>query len=208
MDTQAAPSTRTKLLEAARDVVRTQGFAATSVDDICAKAGVSKGAFFHHFAGKEAMGIAAIGHWNATTSALFLSQPYLRSDDPRVRVFGYLDLRAALISDDIPGFTCLIGTTVQETYATYPELRAACETGLFDHIAMLARDLDAARAAYAPDADWNGESMGAFIQATLQGAFILAKAKGDRLPALACLAHLRRYVESEIGAVGESPHDG
>lgn len=105
-------ATRTKLLEAARDVIRTQGYAATTVDDICAKAGVSKGSFFHHFASKEQMGVAAIDHWNATTAALFKSQPYAALPDPRDRVFGYVDFRVALIRGRVPEFTCLIGTTI------------------------------------------------------------------------------------------------
>ena len=195
-----APSTRTKLLEAARDTIRAKGYASTSVDDICAAAGVSKGSFFHHFASKEAMGVAAIQYWNETTTRLFLSQPYMGDDDPRMRVFGYLDLRLALISESIPGFTCLIGTTVQETYATSAPLRAASEAGLFDHVAMLARELDAARARHAPGADWTGAGIGAFIQASLQGAFILAKAKSDPQVARDCIAHLRRFIESLIGS--------
>ena len=39
---------RTRLLEAARDRIRAQGFAATTVDALCAAAGVSTGSFFHY----------------------------------------------------------------------------------------------------------------------------------------------------------------
>src|SRR5579862_6886989 len=158
-------STRTKLLEAARDVIRTKGYAATTVDDICAAAGVSKGSFFHHFLSKEEMGIAAIDHWNETTESLFLSQPYTRLEDPRARVFGYVDFRETLIRGGVPEFTCLIGTTVQETYATHQGLRAISDAGLARHIAMLARDLEAAKRRYAPDAAWTSESVGMFMQA-------------------------------------------
>lgn len=42
------------------DVIRAQGLHATTVDDLCAAAGVTKGAFFHHFATKEALAVAAV----------------------------------------------------------------------------------------------------------------------------------------------------
>ena len=50
---------RTKLLDAALAVIRGKGFAATSVDELCQAAGVTKGAFFHHFHTKEELGVAA-----------------------------------------------------------------------------------------------------------------------------------------------------
>ncbi len=58
--THDSAATRTKLLEAARDVIRGQGYAATTVDDICKAAGVTKGGFFHHFASMDALAKAAL----------------------------------------------------------------------------------------------------------------------------------------------------
>jgi AcrR family transcriptional regulator len=48
-------TTRGAILEAARALFAAHGFAATTVDDIAAKAGVAKGAVYHHFASKEAV---------------------------------------------------------------------------------------------------------------------------------------------------------
>ena len=46
----------TKAIEAAaRKLFATRGFAATSIDEIAARAGVAKGAVYHHFASKEAI---------------------------------------------------------------------------------------------------------------------------------------------------------
>ena len=56
MNAEAAPDkrdARAKLLDAALNVIRAQGYAATSVDDLCRAASVTKGAFFHHFASKD-----------------------------------------------------------------------------------------------------------------------------------------------------------
>ena len=194
---QHAPTeTRIKLLEAARDTIRAKGYTATTVDDICAAAGVSKGAFFHYFDSKEQLGIAAVEQFNAMAAALFASAPYQADPDPRARLLGYVDFRAALLKGDIALYTCLLGTTVQEVYATHPALRAACDQGMSDHIAALTRDLEAAKRLYAPDAPWSAESVGYFMQSVLQGAFIFAKAKQGPAVALECLAHLRHYLET------------
>lgn len=53
---------RAALLAAAEALVREHGFAHLSVDRVAARAGVSKGAFFHHFASRQAMVQALLGH--------------------------------------------------------------------------------------------------------------------------------------------------
>ena len=68
---------RTRLLDAARDVIRRKGFDATTVDDLCEAAGVTKGAYFHHFKSKEALGVAAAETWSEQTGALFEAAPGL-----------------------------------------------------------------------------------------------------------------------------------
>src|SRR4029450_13352952 len=57
MPTQGGRSeaTRTKLLGVARKLFRARGYADTSLDDIAARAGVTKGAFYHHFEDKKAI---------------------------------------------------------------------------------------------------------------------------------------------------------
>jgi TetR/AcrR family transcriptional regulator, transcriptional repressor for nem operon len=191
--------TRTKLLEAARDVIRAKGYSATSVDDICAVAGVTKGGFFHHFESKERLGVAAVEQFEAMASTLFGSAPYSADPDPRARVLGYVDFRASMLQGEIAQYTCLMGTTVQEVYATHPDLRAACDRGMSEHVAELTRDIEAAKQVYAPDAPWSAQSVGYFMQAVLQGAFIFAKAKQNPQVALDDLAHLRRYLEMLLG---------
>ena len=50
-----AEATRSLLIAAARENFTEHGYAATSIDDIIRKAGVARGALYHHFPGKEAL---------------------------------------------------------------------------------------------------------------------------------------------------------
>lgn len=193
--TARGEESRRRVLDAALGVFRAQGYTATTVDDLCAAAGVTKGSFFHHFDGKEAAALAAVAHWNEVTGELFASAPYWKIEDPRARLLAYLDFRAKLVRGDLPEFTCLLGTLVQETFASRPALRAACGAGIAAHAQTLVPTIEAAKEEYAPEADWSAESLALHIQTVLQGGFVVAKAMDDRKAAREALTHLKRYVE-------------
>jgi TetR/AcrR family transcriptional regulator, transcriptional repressor for nem operon len=190
-----AQAAKEKLLDAALSLIRETGFSAMTVDDLCARAGVTKGAFFHYFASKDELGVAAAEHWSAVTGALFERAPYHDPKDPLDRVLAYIEFRRALLRGDIPEFTCVVGTMVQETYGQYPKIREACAASIFGHAGTLIDDIAAAMAQRGVAADWTAESLAAHTQAVLQGAFILAKAKDDVGVAIESVDHLRRYVE-------------
>ena len=189
-----ASSSKTKLLDAALQVIRTKGYTATTVDDICHAAGLTKGSFFHHFKGKEELAVAATQHWSAVTGELFAQAPYHALPDPRERVLSYIDLRAQLLQGELPDFTCLLGTMVQETFETHPVIRDACNAGIEAHARMLAQDIALAKARHVPAADWDAMDLALYTQAVLQGAFILAKARGGGAAAAQCIGFLRGHV--------------
>ena len=186
---------KAKLLDAAFTVIRTKGFSATSVDDLCAAAGVTKGAFFHHFKSKDDLAVAAANHWSEVTGTLFASAPYHTHEDPLERVLGYLNFRKELLKGNVPEFTCLVGTMVQEAYDTNPAIRAACNASISGHAENVAADIAEAMNRYKVKADWTAESLALHTQAVLQGAFILAKAKGGAQVAAESIDHLARYIQ-------------
>ncbi len=182
---------RSLLLTAATDLIRRKGFAATSVDDLCAAAGVTKGAFFHHFASKEALGVAVVQHWTETTGVMFATHDYNRLADPLERVFAYLDLRRSLLAMPLAEFSCVAGTTVQETYQTYPAIRAAAEDSVRSGIAHVQHHLAEALALH-PMPGVTAEGLALQFQIAVQGGIVVAKALDDPAAARSAFDHLER----------------
>jgi TetR/AcrR family transcriptional regulator, transcriptional repressor for nem operon len=186
---------KTRLLNAALHVIRAKGYSATRIEDICDAAHLTKGSFFHHFKSKEELALAAADHWCAVSGSLFASAPYRTLPDPLDRLLAYVDFRKAILQGELPDFTCLVGTMVQEVYQTHPPIREACEKSISDHAATLESDIAEAIRTRGIHADWTPQSLALYTQAVIQGAFILAKAKGGPDIAAACIDHLRRYLE-------------
>jgi TetR/AcrR family transcriptional repressor of nem operon len=171
---------------------------------------VTKGAFFHHFETKEALGIAAAAYWAETTSAFFAGAPYHLHADPLDRLLGYIEFRKTIIDGDLAEFTCLVGTMTQEVYASHPAIRDACAASIFGHAATIEPDIRAAMTARGIEAEWTPASLAVHTQAVLQGAFILAKATGDGQVARDSIDHLARYIEllfQPNGSATRAHHD-
>lgn len=185
---------RVRLLDAALTLVRRQGWSATSIDQLCRTAGVTKGAFFHHFPTKDDLGVAAARRWTDVTGPLFANADYHQLADPLDRIFGYLDFRASLARGPLEAFTCFAGTTVQETFASSEPIRAACGEAIATHAETLVRDFQAAIDRHPPRDPVSADSLATLTQTMLQGGFVLSKAQGSEAPLQDALLHLKRYL--------------
>ncbi|MDO8362350.1 MAG: TetR/AcrR family transcriptional regulator [Actinomycetota bacterium] len=188
-----------KLLDAAVTVIREKGLSATSVDELCVAAGVTKGAFFHHFESKEVLAVAAAGHWSQTTGELFAGAPYHQPTDPVDRIFAYLDFREALVQGSAAEYSCLAGTMVQEAFDTSPPVREACAASILGHAATLEADFRQALVARHAGPEVDAAGLARHTQVVLQGAFVLGKATGDPQVVRDSIQHLRRYLQCVLG---------
>jgi TetR/AcrR family transcriptional repressor of nem operon len=200
---QPQHESKTRLLDATLKVVRAKGYRAARIDDVCAEAGLTKGSFFHHFKGKDDLALAAVEHWDGQTTEFFAVAPYHAPDDPLDRLIAYVAFRKAILTGELPEFTCFVGTIVQEAYLTHPEINAACEGVITAHAKTLEADIRDAMRNYRVRANVTAESLALHVQAVIQGGFILAKAKGSAAAAAESFDHLRRYLELLFGRQAE-----
>jgi TetR/AcrR family transcriptional repressor of nem operon len=191
--------TKDKLLAAARELMLEKGYTATSVDDICEAAALTKGSFFHYFEGKEDLARVLAQRFYESMREMHESAPFRQKKDPLDRVFGYVDFLAGLSSRPEMTKGCLLGMFAQELSATHPKIRSVCAACLDNSAALLTKDLEEAKAKYAPRARWSPKGVAEFLSATVQGAIILAKARQDPVVMRETLGHFREYLKCLFG---------
>ena len=197
---RAAQVSGDRLLAAAVDVIRAKGYSATRVEDICAAASLTKGAFFHHFASKEASPspprpISRRAPTPCSTPRPIAPCPIRPPGRPATSTSAKPSSRPSCRSSP----ACSARWSKRPTRPTPRSARPATATSASTPTGWSPTSPPPRRSTR-PPAAWRPESLALFTQATLQGAFVLAKAKHGPEIAVECLDHLRRYVEGLLQA--------
>jgi TetR/AcrR family transcriptional repressor of nem operon len=195
--TERLSETKRKLLDAGASLMRKQGFNATTVDDICAEAGVTKGGFFHYFKSKEDLAKAALVWFRQIKSQILDEAPFRKLADPLDRVFGRLDFVTESTSTQTRLTRgCLIGMFAQELSYTHPDLRDACQDSILLQAGDFEKDLAAAKALHAPKADFDPRQVAMLLVTIIQGSLMLAKISEANTVLVENLKQFRRYLQS------------
>jgi len=196
--------TREKILDASLALILDHGFGATTVDAVVARAGITKGAFFHHFASKAELARALVDRY------ALMDRQHLEGHLARARKLASDPLQQALIliglyeedfeALDQPFPGCLFASYIYENKlfdeATIDVLR---ESTLMWRREMLAL-LEKVVAAHPPRMEVDLESLADLFYAITEGSFIMTKTLGDRTLLARHSRHLRNYLELLFGA--------
>ena len=188
-------ATRERLVAAAQALMLRQGYAATTVDQVCAEAGLTKGSFFHHYASKEALCRAAIDAWGAMGTRLYSAAWSDPRRDPLDQLHDLLDIMISFTTTRQEPCLCMVGMMSQELALTNPELAAACAGHLEVWTRMVVDMLVAAKARHRPAAAFVPERVGWLLNSVWQGSMLIAKTRHEPQMIVDNLELVRAYVD-------------
>lgn len=194
-------ATRARLLDAAEGLIRQNGFAATSVDDILEASGSSKGAFFNHFSSKRALAQALVDRYvqndlemlgQALAAVADIADPVERA----VAFFRHFEKGAAeLVAADT---ACLYVTVLAERNLLEETTTAAVERAIGSWRREVAAVLRPALKAAGASRRISADDLADHLFVTFEGSYLISRSLGSPEPTRAQLKVLRQLVEAVL----------
>ena len=195
--TRAPDVTRQKLLSAAFEEIYRSGFQAASLDRILAKAGVTKGALYHHFLDKAELGYAVV---DEVVKGLLL-QRWLglldqQAGDPLTALQGVFRHRAASLTAEEIELGCPLNNLAQEMSPLDERFRRLVDATFDAWRKGFARALERGQAEGSVRQDVDARKVAAFLVAAAEGSYGLAKSANSRTMLRSNLETLATYLDS------------
>jgi TetR/AcrR family transcriptional regulator, transcriptional repressor for nem operon len=188
--------TREKLLQAAFEEIHRRGFQAASLDTILAKAGVTKGALYHHFPDKAALGYAVV---DEVVRGLLLQRWGVMAPatgDPISALQGILRARAAGVGAREVELGCPLNNLAQEMSPLDQRFRQRVNATFDLWTEGVAKGLERGQKEGSVRDDVDPGKVAAFVVASIEGSFGLAKGAQSAALLRSNLEVLSSFVES------------
>jgi TetR/AcrR family transcriptional repressor of nem operon len=192
--------TRDRLLTVAANLMWERGYQATGVDELCKLAKAKKGSFYHFFASKTDLAIAAVeSSWIATRNNIFV--PIFSDSSGGLDQLDALVAKVSVVtfSDDLGAVLgCPFGSLAQEMARHDQRIRETLQQIFDEHCTFIEAALDRAQQKKEIPVGDNQQRAKA-IFAALQGALLLAKVENDPDIIRKILPAIRATAAAEFG---------
>lgn len=191
--------TRTSIMDAAEALILDRGFAGTPIDDVLARAGVTKGAFFHHFGSKQELAHALIARFveldvGNLESKMGRAEKLHRDPLQQLLIFVGLFLEDAELLAE-PSAGCLMASYIYEAGMFDAHVLALVHDNVLLWRKRLLAKLENAAAVHEPRIAVDLESLADMATVVFEGAFVVSKIVAEPAVLAAQLEHFRNYVE-------------
>jgi len=186
---------KTKLIEASYDLMLSKGYAATSVEDLCERAEVSKGSFYHFFGTKEELGLELLDDFFQKSKSVFLAGEFEKEVDPLKKLYRFLE-QTESSAESLWSQGCLLGNFAIELSNTHPAVRAKVShilKGVAEGLAKLFRPVSEK---HPHNELLQADHLAEIYLAMIEGEIILSRAHNDWSYLLRGLRLFRQYIQS------------
>lgn len=195
--------TREKILDAAQGLILERGYAGMSVDNVLAKVGITKGAFFYHFKSKDELAKALLARFAAMDAKVYeetRARAEKLSRDPLQQMLIFIGLFEETfegLTEPYPG--CLFASYIYELQQFDDDTRAMITESFRKWRELLKEKFDEVVKQYPPQVEVDTSTLADAFTVVLEGAFVTGKALNEPEVIAQQLRHFRNYVELLFG---------
>ena len=185
--------TRSRLLEAARNLFWEKGYAATGMAEILERGQANSGSFYHFFASKEALLLAVLDGYVEALEPMVLRPAFARHRDPIVRIFAILQGYRERILGTGCRYGCPLGRLALEIEAENLPAHQRIADNFSGWTSAVRKCLQQAReqGRLAPDLDL--DALATFVLTAMEGGVMQSRSYRSVEPFDQSVAQLRSY---------------
>lgn len=176
-------ATKDRLLDIAERHILQNGFAATSIEDLIQEAGITKGGFFYHFDGKNALAYALMQRYREQDAFLFsglFKRAEELTDDPLQQMLVFVKLLAEMMAD-LEGLHpgCLVASFTYESHQVNEEVRKITADSVMDWRRLFREQLDKINTRYTAKIDTSSDDLADMLSTIIEGGIVVSRALND-----------------------------
>lgn len=194
--TKTPDLTRQKMLDAAFVEIHRNGFQAASISQILADTGLTKGALYHHFPDKKALGLAVVEEVIRPTLAAMMFAPLIETERPLAAMQALLQSKAAISEPTMVMLGCPLNNLMQEMSPVDETFRVRLNALFQDWVEVVAASLKRGQKAGEVRPDVAADETAFFIVSALEGCIGMSKNTQSVAAFRGCLAQLGAYLET------------
>jgi len=188
--------TRENILNEATQIFNRQGIAATTINDLLAATGTTKGNLYFHFKGKEELALEVLTRAHSKFRQ-FLNDS-LQGETPGAELENFFS--QVLVKNHERNFVggCLFGNTALEASDTSPRFAQLARDLFTEWTQRLSLTIDAAQAADQVRRDLPADQLAELVVMTIEGGIMQARLQKAAGPLTRILASLRTLLELKV----------
>ena len=193
---KTADLTRQKMLEAAFTEIYRNGFQAASLTNILADTGLTKGALYHHFPDKKALGLAVVEEVIRPGMAVMMFEPLYETDLPLASLQAMLQSKADINDPTMVMLGCPLNNLMQEMSPVDETFRLHLNALFQDWVGVVAAALKRGQKSGEVRQGMDADETAFFIVSALEGCIGMSKNTQSVAAFRGCLTQLGGYLET------------